>query len=394
MKIIRPKFSTRSRARQSGMSLLAVSAMATVLSFAGFAAYRVAATQSQAAGSAGQNRLLIQADSIVEAFAAANSRLPCPAANRGEAQDCDSGRVKGYFPSDVAAAYAPGELAGDLQGLRYTVDQRLLRPTDIFPNSPNIARTVNGYDLCRELAVVQSGRGGADGGLPADEITGGMDVYGLAAAGVAGFTGANEDSAGHLESPGRERSADYTESVRMRKVRDLARNGSCATQINALNVLAMAHGWNTDLPADRDSEIERFTELTLLPHLNTILIWGAAAVQTFYGQVNERSTLITAIQAASAKDASICTSSAGIDAAACVAAGTQQAISGKALIQSGFALYELAVFTERIIQNSASLIQAEVRLNRYKSMDIWQGQDRVLETIDRRGAEILAGANP
>ncbi|WP_294374484.1 hypothetical protein [Pseudacidovorax sp.] len=376
----------RVRTREKGIALVAVAALATLLSFAGFAAYYAASTLTQSSSRLGQDQLLAQADAIVEAFASTHARLPCPAAHRGGAEDCASGRQKGFFPADVAGAYASSPLSGDVIGLRYLATPRLMKVADVFPADPtNFAHISNGHDLCRELAALQSGLGGIDGGLPADEISAGMDVYGLAAPGAAGFTGANTDADAHLESPGQERTPTYTERVQMRKVRGLARSESCATQINALNVLTMAHAWNDEMPAVRESAVAHFTELTLWPQINSLATWEHAGLRVFKKQFEQREKVVEGITAAAAKDAALC---ALLYIPACVAAGIQEGAATKASMEAISAAREEAVFITRIAQANANLIQASVRLARYQAIDLWQEQKTVLEAVDRRGPQI------
>ena len=384
----------RSQTRQKGITLVAVAALATLLSFAGFEAYYAASTLTQSSARLGQDQLLAQANAIVEAFASTHARLPCPAPHRGGTEDCASGMQKGFFPADVAGAYASSPLSGDLSGLRYLATPRLMKVADVFPADPtNFAHISNGHDLCRELASLQSGLGGIDGGLPADEISAGIDVYGLAAPGAAGFTGANTDADAHLESPSHERTPAYTERVQMRRVRDLSRSESCATQINALNVLTMAHAWNDEMPAVRESAVAHFTELTLWPQLNTIMVWQDVQIEALRSKFKDRENLIKGISDASIKDWLQCLPPV-LYLLACPAAGSQDAAGAKAVAQAAAAAQEQAIFEERIFQASANLAQATARLSRYKAIDLWQEQKNVLEAIDRRGPQINVVAAP
>lgn len=193
-----------------------------------------------------QEATLRWADEAVTAFAAANARLPCPAASVHGDEDCASGLDKGWLPlRTLAGASGAGPQIGPVAYMVYrgpgadfldlTAPGNAYQPPDIDGSVREIVEedddgnetrrafdAVNGLDLCRALEIasiasLDTGRANVAlrGGVPANV------AYGLAAAGPTGGDGARMDQANGgglaaLEAPWREWDSGYDDRVRVR----------------------------------------------------------------------------------------------------------------------------------------------------------------------------------
>jgi len=239
--------------------------------------------QSRAApeASVGQEQALAWADQAVAAFAAANSRLPCPAAEPNGREDCALGLSKGYLPtgtldtffdhnsSSIIGASGIGRLpspvlyavyrasaaspaVGDgidlsladsrYAPLHYDADKDEFEPRPAFDKGDYDA--VNGLDFCAAL-----GQAGAlpysSGRLNIPAASGAsMNVaYGVAIAGPTPgrdgrFDDANSGNDVRLAAPGAAASADYDDRVRVRTFDSLAQAAGCTL----LSPMAAAKG--------------------------------------------------------------------------------------------------------------------------------------------------------
>lgn len=241
--------STPRACRQSGIGL--VQAMLVLLLVG--TALGVGALMLQASRAPqqalGQEATLRWADEAITAFAAANSRLPCPARTPYGDEDCSAGFAKGWLPQrtlvgasgsgipvgpvaymvyrgDAAAngdltdasgnAYQPAGLDG--QPRQIDVDD----DNDGTAESTRAFAAINGLDLCRMLG--RASDAALDTTLARVDNPNAVPVnvaYGIAAAGPQGGNGArldggNAGGGASMEAPSRAWDSGYDDRVRIR----------------------------------------------------------------------------------------------------------------------------------------------------------------------------------
>lgn len=191
-----------------------------------------------------QEQSLDWADQAVAAFAAAHSRLPCPAATMAGPEDCDNGHAKGWLPlQTLIGASGPDRGIGPLRYMVYrSPDAKTdlaqasnqYTPKDSNGDAREFADThINGLDMCRVLANAAAAGPAATAARVTDASGALVNVaYGIAAAGPTPgsngrFDGLNQDDAAMLEPPARGASADYDDRVRIRGFASLAQSLDC-----------------------------------------------------------------------------------------------------------------------------------------------------------------------
>lgn len=188
------------------------------------------ASHAQRRDSQDQVRTARWAEAAIDAYAAWEGRLPCPASTPGGTQDC-SLQGKGWLPVQTLLGHAPAPSWQPL-ATRYVVYRAPARDlaeasdvTDLDEDNPEDKS--NGYDLCQKVAGdadVWRINGGGGGGFnralahSKDEHLQDINVaYGLAVAGPSGvMSSLNADAAPGVEAPSRERGMtyhDYTVAV-------------------------------------------------------------------------------------------------------------------------------------------------------------------------------------
>jgi hypothetical protein len=192
-----------------------------------------------------QEETLAWADQAVSAFAAAHSRLPCPAASADGEEDCGNGHAKGWLPlRTLVGASGPGQTLGPL---RYMVYRGGDDATDLARASDHYipqdaegesrefdAAHINGLDLCRKLSSAARAGYSASAAHVADTAGTPYNVaYGIASAGpmpgdAGRFDGSNQDDTPSMESPSRDWSSGYDDRVRVRAFGALAQTQDCA----------------------------------------------------------------------------------------------------------------------------------------------------------------------
>lgn len=232
--------------RQSGIGLIQVMLLLLlVAAMLGAGAILLQAKQAPAQALT-QEQELRWADEAIAAFAAAHSRLPCPAATPNDKEDCDDDASKGWLPwrslvgasgngpqigpvaymvyrgdpanhLDLAAvgnAYQPAGLDGENRAIVVT------KGTEGNPDVTRELEAINGLDLCRTLALATDAVPSTT--LANVEARTGVPVnvaYGIAAAGPQAGAGGRLDERNAttgLEAPWREWDSGYDDRVRIR----------------------------------------------------------------------------------------------------------------------------------------------------------------------------------
>jgi len=249
--------------RQSGIGLVQV--MLVLLLVAATLGAGAILLQSKKAPSQAltQEQDLRWADEAIVAFAAAHSRLPCPAQLPNQDEDCSTGHNKGWLPwrslsgasgngpqvgpmaymvyrgdtgnqldlADVGNAYQPAGLDGENREIVVATDDKG------EPTETREMGSINGLDLCRTLALATDATPSAT--LANVQARSGLPVnvaYGIAAAGPqAGTTGRLDDSnantaAKALEAPWREWDSGYDDRVRIRTFDTVGQMLGCRMQ--------------------------------------------------------------------------------------------------------------------------------------------------------------------
>ncbi|MGB3393917.1 MAG: hypothetical protein WA956_01205 [Stenotrophomonas sp.] len=220
-----------------------------------------------------QERDLRWADEAIVAFAAAHSRLPCPAPTVQGAEDCSSGHAKGWLPlrtllgasgagpqigpvaymvyrgdiaghrdlTDTGNAYQPPALDGNAREIVTATD------ADGEPTATRPFDAINGLDLCRALQIAADDS--ADMALARTETQAGTSLnvaYGIAAAGPTAGDNARLDSVNSgngsatLAAPWREWDSGYDDRVRVRTFDGVGQMLGCRMQGGASTTAAVA----------------------------------------------------------------------------------------------------------------------------------------------------------
>lgn len=373
---------TAGRRRQSGFSLLAAAALAALLGLLAFVVYSRWQVNQLAADRLAQDQLLDKADAITRGFAALKGRLPCPAATYGGQEQCDGTLAKGWFPADAAALFAPTDVAERLKGLRYYADARLTSVRDVFPKDPHNGGIINGHDFCRTLVLIDPGLGGVDGGLPGTAGVRKPVVYGFAAPGPSGFTGANASAAPQLEDEDREQNAIYRERVRTGSARSLAMASNCGAIIASLNMLTIAAQWNSGMPDARTVASFDYNRYTIWPMANALAMSQVMAVDEVASFAAETAALIGGLAASESKDDAACFSLWFPACAAGVAQGIQL---GLVAVQSVTLALDVLALEARVVGAIIELTKNGSIHREYDTLDIWKGQNDVLFKVDQLG---------
>ncbi len=86
--------------------------------------------QQQSVRAQERTAILQQANRFVEAFTAANNRLPCPASNLNGVEDCVSANAKGYLPYRTIN-FDASQLQRGVGQLRYLVSRSMTKQRDL-----------------------------------------------------------------------------------------------------------------------------------------------------------------------------------------------------------------------------------------------------------------------
>lgn len=285
------------RRRQTGVAALTLAAL--MLSFCllllgGYVTFR---SRSVSLGAEEQARALQWAEDATTGFALVNGRLPCPAAERGKAEDCAAG-AKGWLPVETLEPFASTALDGKN---RLHMLYLLYRGADVLPDDPDLGvvsegfvpaladgspvssypRILSGADLCGKLRAAFSAPDGGTGSPPrwqmGDETSGsphrsdrahvgkapvtGADAnvaYGLAVAAHGIGSGDDRDAdmlSPVLSSPRRAHDALYDDMVRAISGPRLYRTLGCAANTASLDALAVAQNFFADADGSRASNI-------------------------------------------------------------------------------------------------------------------------------------------
>ncbi|WP_162404812.1 hypothetical protein [Pseudoxanthomonas jiangsuensis] len=232
--------------RQSGIGLVQVMLILLLVAATLGAAAVLLQSRTEPTQAVTQEQSLRWADEAITAFAAANSRLPCPAQVANGYEDCDPDHARGWLPwRSLVGATGNGPQVGPMAYMVYRGDAdnhldlaatgNAYQPAGLDGNSreivvtkgtgtdPDVTRefaAINGLDLCRTLALAIDASPDAD--LSSVQARTGLPVnvaYGIAAAGPrAGSASRLDDgnATGNLEAPWREWSSGYDDRVRIR----------------------------------------------------------------------------------------------------------------------------------------------------------------------------------
>ena len=232
--------------RQSGIGLVQVMLILLLVAATLGAAAVLLQSRTEPTQAVTQEQSLRWADEAITAFAAANSRLPCPAQVANGYEDCDPDHARGWLPwRSLVGATGNGPQVGPMAYMVYRGDAanhldlaatgNAYQPAGLDGNSreivvtkgtgtdPDVTRefaAINGLDLCRTLALAIDASPDAD--LSSVQARTGVPVnvaYGIAAAGPrAGSASRLDDgnATGNLEAPWREWSSGYDDRVRIR----------------------------------------------------------------------------------------------------------------------------------------------------------------------------------
>lgn len=265
---------------QTGMSLLQVMLILLLLGAIVATGFQLLQSRAATTQAMQQAQALTWADQAVASFAAANSRLPCPASTPEGKEDCASGSSKGYLPiasldtffdhrstsiigasgtgklpspvmyavnrassSGTAAPYAAmaaprldlAQAAQRYSPPLYKADKKAyeIRPEFKMDNDTFKYDAVNGFDFCASLSQA-SANPALTGGLSVPVGSKGNQAiaYGVAIAGatpgnIERFDDDNLDNALSLADPGRADSANYDDRVRIRTFESLSQSVGC-----------------------------------------------------------------------------------------------------------------------------------------------------------------------
>lgn len=199
------------------------------------------------------------AQQAVTAFAAANSRLPCPAPTLDGDEDCSPGMEEGWLPLRTlagASGTAPGigpvryvvyrgeaedhldltqplnaYLPLDLKGEPRTYEKEVEADDGTTSTEESVYEAVNGLDFCQALGLASVN---AAAGLAGTSDRSGLPLniaYGLAAAGPNAGPGGRFDDANAggnlLESPWRASDSGYDDRVRVQTFAEVAHAVGC-----------------------------------------------------------------------------------------------------------------------------------------------------------------------
>lgn len=249
------------RHRQAGISLLQVMLILVFLGAVMATGFQLLQSRSGPQQAVDQEQVLAWADQAVASFAAANSRLPCPAATADGAEDCTSNRQKGFLPlrtlktfvsdESLIGASGPGPQVGAILYLAYrpTLNDADLgsalpvyAPADIDGQQRlDVGTTggkydaINGLDFC--AALQRHATTPLAGGAAFEGAGGSTPVaYALAIAGptpgeqgtaFARFDERNADSDARVADPGRDSDAHYDDRLRARTFASLSQSVGC-----------------------------------------------------------------------------------------------------------------------------------------------------------------------
>lgn len=258
-----PRHSRIHAGRQSGIGLVQV--MLVLLLVAATLGAGAILLQSKKAPSQAltQEQDLRWADEAIVAFAAAHSRLPCPATLPNQPENCSTGHDKGWLPwRSLVGASGNGPQVGPMAYMVYRGDtgnqldlaaignayqpagldgknREIVVATDDKgePTETREMGSINGLDLCRTLALATDATPSAT--LANVQARSGLPVnvaYGIAAAGPqVGTTGRLDDNnantaAKGLEAPWREWDSGYDDRVRIRTFDTVGQMLGCRMQ--------------------------------------------------------------------------------------------------------------------------------------------------------------------
>jgi len=262
---------------QRGIGLLQVVLILVLVAAITAAGFQVLQSRVAPDARLGEEQALAWADQAVAAFAAANSRLPCPSAEPDGKEDCALGLSKGYLPTSTLdtffdhnstsiigasglgqlpspvlyAVYRPPGAAPTTDGddvdlsvadtrytpLRYDPENKKYEPRPEFDKTKSEKANydaINGLDFCAALgeASVLSYQNGRLNVSPGSGIN--LNVaYGVAVAGPTPgrngrFDDANRSNDITLAAPDATASADYDDRVRVRTFDNLAQAVGCS----------------------------------------------------------------------------------------------------------------------------------------------------------------------
>ncbi len=200
-----------------------------------------------------QEQTLRWVDESVAAFAAANARLPCPAATMDGPEDCSSNRAKGWVPTQsLIEGSGTGPRVGPVAYMAYrgaasesldlVATSNAYQPTTLEGGIREIAvkdsddgrpfAAINGLDLCRQLELADIA--GADTYRANVQFPGGHKrnvAYAIQAAGptsgvdvVGAFVAGNSLT---MDAPSRDSDAGYDARVRARTFNGLGQALGC-----------------------------------------------------------------------------------------------------------------------------------------------------------------------
>lgn len=260
-----PRCSTVARgpSSQHGMSLLQVMLILVLLGAIIAAGFQIVQSRGGPEAALSQEKALSWADQSIVAFAAANSRLPCPAARIDGPEDCSLSGT-GYLPrqtlekytdaisSNMLGASGVGRLPGPLLYAAYkTADIDLsaaaqyYTPTSYDPDEDSYENradftSINGLDFCAALSgAALSNYDGNALHLNADASNSSANIaYGIAVAGQTPgangrFDGDNKLNALSIGRPNAPSGSDYDDRVRVRSFASLAQTVGC-TQLSTV----------------------------------------------------------------------------------------------------------------------------------------------------------------
>ncbi len=236
---------------------------------------------------------LTAADKALQAFAAANGRLPCPDTTGDGSENCTAGVQKGWLPSAALAAYAPSPLPGTLVAqssaggpiiglprLRYIVyrtstdlGQLVSRYEPVqYSGTPDAVAYTFGslsvLDFCVGLNTANAATTAAPSTTAAYIPGAGSAVinvaYGLAEGGEDKdgdgnpFDGLNAPMTGApvLESPSRAAAYDYDDRVLVRTFSDLSSTLDCAQATRSLDAMAHAVDVHNEVAASQKAMVK------------------------------------------------------------------------------------------------------------------------------------------
>ncbi len=235
----------------AGLGLLEVMLFVFVVGTMLMVGYAWMVAQQQMVRVERQASILHQADRFIEAFAAANFRLPCPAATPGGVENCAPGNLKGYVPA-ASLGLAGSSAQKGVGQLRYLVNRTTAGDVSVSSNSFEPHYWDGGVwsfnkrttaDYCATLAATTTTGAQVFNAASTPRAV----AYAVAHAGATDadgngnvFDGRNANTLAEMESPENALiTGIYDDKVIARTAAELSYNNGCAGLSASLDMIAL-----------------------------------------------------------------------------------------------------------------------------------------------------------